>query len=502
MTADNYNLRMVIYRLSLQHLPLSPGTNPRFPGQLVAGDSFPGRHVARDKWNGKARMGFLPGRHSRATSPGPHSFSQTIKCHGGCGPVLIMVLEKTNAIADWRALIRPTDARKAKVTHPDSIRAMCGQDLERNCVHGSDSHDSAAREISFFFTDAFPGAHLNPVIDIHVSEYIYYEDWYLHATYASDLLSLATAELENERTLAIMKPDGVSCKYISSINKIILESGFTIQRELNVHLDEDSVRSFYAEHSTKSLFPSLVKYMTSGPVLIMVLEKTNAIADWCALIGPTESRKAKVSHPDSLDPPYDSRLRYRLRSSRELEAHYSIMAKIQEVLPGQSSSTEQPLEQVQNHDEDNVFANERRYSEQPESINNTYVLEKDDSNVFPDSSNICTNDNQVDQNAPGCVDERAALANLIANLTLDTEENKTILKQLKKANASLTQEIEECKTNLDETNRALGEATSCRDSCLIALQNKQNELEKYIAFNDRTIDYEILQTKLNDTLDY
>ncbi|GKF68255.1 hypothetical protein Tco_0197934, partial [Tanacetum coccineum] len=62
-------------------------------------------------------------------------------------------------------------------------------------------------------------------------------------------------------------------------------------------------------------------------------------------------------------------------------------------------------------------------------------------------------------------DEGAAFANLIANLTLDTKENKTILK---KANSSLTQELEECKTNLDETSRALGEATSCRDSCLIA----------------------------------
>ncbi|GJW90289.1 hypothetical protein Tco_0167842 [Tanacetum coccineum] len=185
---------------------------------------------------------------------------------------------------------------------------------------------------------------------------------------------------------------------------------------------------------------------------------------------------------------------------QELEAHYSFMAKIQEVLPEESSSTDQPLEQVQNHDENNVFANERRHSEQPESINDTYVLEKDDSNVTPDSSNICNNDNQVDQNAAECVDERAALANLIANLTLDTEENKTILKQLKKANASLTQEMEECKTNLDETNRALGEATSYRDSCLIALQNKQNEFEKYKAFNDRTIDYDILQTKLNETL--
>ncbi|GKB34471.1 hypothetical protein Tco_0879413 [Tanacetum coccineum] len=145
---------------------------------------------------------------------------------------------------------------------------------------------------------------------------------------------------------------------------------------------------------------------------------------------------------------------------QELEAHYSFMAKIQEVLPEESSSTDQPLEQVQNNDENNV----------------------------------------VDQNAVECVDERAALANLIANLTLDTEENKTILKQLKKANASLTQELEECKTNLDETSRALGEATSCRDSCLIALQNKQNEFEKYKAFNDRTIDYDILQTKLNELL--
>ncbi|GKB67618.1 integrase, catalytic region, zinc finger, CCHC-type containing protein, partial [Tanacetum coccineum] len=145
---------------------------------------------------------------------------------------------------------------------------------------------------------------------------------------------------------------------------------------------------------------------------------------------------------------------------QELEAHYSYMAKIQEVSPEESSSTGQPLEQVQNHDENDVFANVRRHSEQPESINDTYVLEKDDSNVIPDSSNICTNDNQVDQNAAECVDERAALANLIANLTLDTEENKTVLKQLKKANASLTQELKECKTNLDESSRALGEATS------------------------------------------
>ncbi|GJT93576.1 hypothetical protein Tco_1082421 [Tanacetum coccineum] len=72
---------------------------------------------------------------------------------------------------------------------------------------------------------------------------------------------------------------------------------------------------------------------------------------------------------------------------QELEAHYGIMAKMQEVLHAESSSTDTPLEQVQNNDEKNVFANERHHFEK-------HVVE--------------------------CTNERAALANLIANLTLDT----------------------------------------------------------------------------------
>nr|GFB89340.1 hypothetical protein [Tanacetum cinerariifolium] len=87
----------------------------------------------------------------------------------------------------------------------------------------------------------------------------------------------------------------------------------------------------------------------------------------------------------------------------------------------------------------------RQHFEQTESINNTCVVETDDSNVISDSLDMYDNDIQTDQNAKECDDERAALANLITNLTLDTEENKKILKQLKKANASLNQELKECK---------------------------------------------------------
>ncbi|GJT20269.1 hypothetical protein Tco_0890206 [Tanacetum coccineum] len=76
--------------------------------------------------------------------------------------------------------------------------------------------------------------------------------------------------------------------------------------------------------------------------------------------------------------------------------------------------------------------------------------------TYPESSHILLMIIMLIGNATEWSFERAALANLIANLTLDIEENKTILKQLKKANASLTQELKECKTNLDESSRALG----------------------------------------------
>ncbi|GJW23283.1 hypothetical protein Tco_0033905 [Tanacetum coccineum] len=66
---------------------------------------------------------------------------------------------------------------------------------------------------------------------------------------------------------------------------------------------------------------------------------------------------------------------------QELEAHYSYMAKDSEVSPRNQCSTDTSLNST-NHDENDVFANVRRHSEQPESINDTYVLEKDDSNVI------------------------------------------------------------------------------------------------------------------------
>nr|GEY87905.1 integrase, catalytic region, zinc finger, CCHC-type, peptidase aspartic, catalytic [Tanacetum cinerariifolium] len=105
-----------------------------------------------------------------------------------------------------------------------------------------------------------------------------------------------------------------------------------------------------------------------------------------------------------------------------------------------------------------------------------------------------------DQNDVKSDDERVTLANLIANLKLDVDENKKIQKQLKKANTTLAQELKECKAILAKTSKSLGESISVRDSFLVALQTKQTEFEMYKAFNDHTVDYEKLKRKLNDAL--
>nr|GEV21617.1 retrovirus-related Pol polyprotein from transposon TNT 1-94 [Tanacetum cinerariifolium] len=109
---------------------------------------------------------------------------------------------------------------------------------------------------------------------------------------------------------------------------------------------------------------------------------------------------------------------------QELKAHYSYMAKIQEVPTADTCTDSEPLKQVQNDIRYNVFANDLQHSEQSKSISNTCLVEPDDSNVIPDSPDMCDDDIQNEQNDVESDDERVALANLIANLKLDTKFEK------------------------------------------------------------------------------
>nr|GEX91451.1 hypothetical protein [Tanacetum cinerariifolium] len=129
-----------------------------------------------------------------------------------------------------------------------------------------------------------------------------------------------------------------------------------------------------------------------------------------------------------------------------------------EVPTADSGTDFEPLEQVQNEAGYNVFANDLKHSEQSESVSNTCLVETDDSNIILDSPDMCDDDIQNEQNDVESYDERVTLANLIANLKLDVDENKKIQKKLKKANTTLAQELIECKTILVGTSKTLGES--------------------------------------------
>nr|GEV36562.1 kinesin-like protein KIN-8A isoform X2 [Tanacetum cinerariifolium] len=126
----------------------------------------------------------------------------------------------------------------------------------------------------------------------------------------------------------------------------------------------------------------------------------------------------------------------------DLEAHYSYMAKIQEVPTADTGTDSEPLKQVQNDTGYNGFANDPQHSEQSESVSNTCLVEIDYSNVFPDSPDMCDDDIHNDQNDVESDDERVVLA----NLKLDTK------------------------------------------------------FKNYKALNDRTVNYDKLERKLNETL--
>ncbi|KAG4196008.1 hypothetical protein ERO13_A06G143750v2 [Gossypium hirsutum] len=110
----------------------------------------------------------------------------------------------------------------------------------------------------------------------------------------------STGRGEKERTLGIIKPDGLSGNYTNRIKQVILESGFEISKEMVIQLDEQDATNFYAEHSSKLLILSVTFMFDSGPVLVMILVKEDAVAHWRDLIGPTDAGKAKITHPHSI----------------------------------------------------------------------------------------------------------------------------------------------------------------------------------------------------------
>ena len=95
-----------------------------------------------------------------------------------------------------------------------------------------------------------------------------------------------------ERTFAILKPDAVAKRATGAILQRIEESGLEIVAMKRLHMTEQLAQGFYAVHRERPFFGDLVKFMTSGPVVVLVLRAENAIQRWRDLMGPTNSNDA------------------------------------------------------------------------------------------------------------------------------------------------------------------------------------------------------------------
>ncbi len=95
-----------------------------------------------------------------------------------------------------------------------------------------------------------------------------------------------------EKTFAIIKPNAVKRKWCGKILTMIEDGGFNLVAARFTTLSRAKAEGFYAEHSARPFFGSLVSFMTSGPVLLLALERENAVEEWRKLMGATDPAKA------------------------------------------------------------------------------------------------------------------------------------------------------------------------------------------------------------------
>ena len=96
-----------------------------------------------------------------------------------------------------------------------------------------------------------------------------------------------------EKTLSIIKPDAVERNLEDEIKKIFIENGFKIIKSKKIKIEKSEAEKFYKVHETKPFYNDLCSYLSSGPIIVMMIEKANAVLDNRELMGATNPKEAK-----------------------------------------------------------------------------------------------------------------------------------------------------------------------------------------------------------------
>ena len=98
--------------------------------------------------------------------------------------------------------------------------------------------------------------------------------------------------MSNVQTLSIIKPDAVARNLDGQIKEIFLKNGFKIVQEKKIQIEKQEAEKFYKVHETKPFYDDLCTYLSSGPIVVMILEKENAVIANRELMGSTNPKDA------------------------------------------------------------------------------------------------------------------------------------------------------------------------------------------------------------------
>ena len=96
-----------------------------------------------------------------------------------------------------------------------------------------------------------------------------------------------------EQTLSIIKPDAVERNLDNEIKQMFIKNGFNISKEKKIQIEKSEAEKFYKVHETKPFYNDLCAYLSSGPIVAMILEKENAVVDNRKLMGATNPKDAE-----------------------------------------------------------------------------------------------------------------------------------------------------------------------------------------------------------------
>lgn len=198
-------------------------------------------------------------------------FFGTLIRFASSGPVVAFELVGDSAVSRWRETLGPTDSATARRDAPTSIRAKFGEDTTRNACHGSDSLDSAARELEFFFPTSGPGRK-------------------------------NTAKFSN-CTCCIIKPHIVAAGLSGKIISSILEVGFEISALQMFCLDRANAEEFLEVYKgVVHEYASMVEEITEGPCIALEIRGhgENIPQQFREMVGPSDPEIARHLRPRTL----------------------------------------------------------------------------------------------------------------------------------------------------------------------------------------------------------